>query len=785
MVSRLPRSIGKSGIGASSAVSEERPPRQAINMQQDRETQHMDKDQSPMLLDSPDRHDGDGPGAGHLNAACASAASDPPAGTGHQQLVDKAHLLDVREDSSLKRLDSTAAIHSPRKPAVQPPLQGQSSSNALIMIGQAKPGIPSEESSHTLTLDSKTVVIDVGQPLTVQDCNPKKNKRKRPKAVEPQERVESLDANDDVQIIAEAGCVNGFNLGCSHDQAIEIDTAGAVCVHLTGYSSSAAKGAHQTILQRLNMSVVDDADDLMGLRKVTHVVAPAGVRNRKTVAALATQRWLLRDSWIEACAEAQALVAEAEHGVRRSAATLAGTSFFFEASYRKQHENSIHKVSSLSKLIKFCGGIVVHMGRSDYLLVGDEHDAAGAAGTRPLTLDAFLSLATGSGTDQDKSDEERRQSPTASMHSPQAVGLPQSAAKSSPILRDFFCSTEPTALTIAGRTTAPEQPVPTQSAKRKKVGWSNEECERLAALMRQHSGIQPAQLRFEKIAQDLGTGRSARAVRDMAKKDRVKRTRVADIDDAAEIDRSEAAFCSSKEGSSGQWRFEKHELIGQHIQHRFLGHKKDVEGEPDQYRLHTETSLFVCHSFDSHSTNRIVHRSRYITRDSKQTMRTVAQAIACPVEELVEVNNLRECFQDRNGAGVLTAHSALRVDTYLLQPEVEILQARIFGASVSDNVVKMLVVDTSGVFAVPETTVRESKVLEEADIAATFDESTDGWQRHWQLDQDISDSTDESRLSIGSSASATTESDGDGGVSPTTSVEEAYDDEEVTGWSAI
>ena len=76
-------------------------------------------------------------------------------------------------------------------------------------------------------------------------------------------------------------------------------------------------------------------------------------------------------------------------------------------------------------------------------------------------------------------------------------------------------------------------------------------------------------------------------------------------------------------------------------------------------------------------------------------------------------------------------------------------------------------------------------MLEEADIAATFDESTDGWQRHWQLDQDISDSTDESRLSIGSSASATTESDGDGGVSPTTSVEEAYDDEEVTGWSAI
>ena len=56
------------------------------------------------------------------------------------------------------------------------------------------------------------MVIDVGQPLTVQDCNPKKNKRKRPKAVEPQERVESLDANDDVQIIAEAGCVNGFNL---------------------------------------------------------------------------------------------------------------------------------------------------------------------------------------------------------------------------------------------------------------------------------------------------------------------------------------------------------------------------------------------------------------------------------------------------------------------------------------------------------------------------------------------------------------------------------------------
>ena len=99
--------------------------------------------------------------------------------------------------------------------------------------------------------------------------------------------------------------------------------------------------------------------------------------------------------------------------------------------------------------------------------------------------------------------------------------------------------------------------------------------------------------------------------------------------------------------------------------------------------------------------------------------------------------------------------------------------------------VKLLVVDTSGVFAVPENTVRESKVLEEADIAATFDESIDGWQRHWQLDQDISDSTDESRLSIGSSASATTESDGDGGVSPTTSVEEAYDDEEVTGWSAI
>ena len=774
MVSRLPRSIGKS-IDASSAFSEVEPSRQS--MQQDRETQHMGEDKLPISLDSPDRHDSDGPGAAHLHAACASTACEAAGTVQDHQHVEN---LDARQDSALKRLGSPAGIRNPPKPVVQPavaPLQDPNSSNPLIVQGQDQDGISSAENSHSLTLD-------------VKDSNRKKNKRKMSKVVEPQERVEHLGASDDVQIIAEAGCVNRVNLGCSHDQPTEIDPVGAVCVHLTGYSSSTAKSAHRNILQRLNMSVVDDADDLIGLRKVTHVVAPPGVRNRKTVAALATQRWLLRDSWIEACALAQVMVAEAEHGVRRSAATLAGTSFFFEASYRKQHENSIHKVSSLSKLIKFCGGIVVHMGRSDYLLVGDEHDAAGAVGARSLTLDAFLSLAIGEGADQGKSDVERRQSPIDSMHSPQAVGLPQSADKSSPTLREFFCnsaSAEPTGRTIAvARTKEPEQPIPTQSTKRKKVGWSGEECERLAALMRQHSGLQPPQLRFEKIAQDLGTGRTAEAIRKKTQKDRVKRTRVADMADAAESDRSEAAFRSSEEGSSGQWRFEKHELIGKQIQHRLLGHKKHVGGEPDQYRLH-ETSIFILPLifFDSHSIRRVIYRSRYITRDNKQTMRTVAQEIACSVEELVEVNNLRKCFQNRNGTGVLTADSALRVQTYLLQPEVEILQARIFGASVSDNCL-MLVVDSSGVFAVPETTVREkiSAVLEEADIEAAFDEGIDDWQR----DQDISDSSDESRLSTGSSASAaTTESDasGDGGVSPTTSVEESYADEEVSGWSAI
>ncbi len=265
--------------------------------------------------------------------------------------------------------------------------------------------------------------------LDVQDSSPKKNKRKRSKLNSPEKKDRKLQSrvrdtlavrdcnaelcgdeqhrsnidDNDVQIISETGCVNAVSTGLSHDQAIEIDTVGAVCVHLTGYSNSNTKDAHRNILQRLGVSVVDDAScsDLVGMHRVTHVVAPAGVRNRKTVAALATQRWLLRDSWIEACAQMEDLVAETEHGQRRSAATLAGARFFFESSYRKQFEDSIHKMSSLSKLIKFCGGTVVHMGPSDYLLVGDKHDATGAMGARMLTLDAFFSLA-GDGVDQNK-----------------------------------------------------------------------------------------------------------------------------------------------------------------------------------------------------------------------------------------------------------------------------------------------------------------------------------------------------------------------------------------------
>lgn len=471
----------------------------------------------------------------------------------------------------MKCADTAVSLRKPKvHPAVAPPRGRETSnkaSNTLIAKGQAG-------SSGTGTACDEDLKICTSD---VQDNSPK-NKRKRSNTEEPEKQGEKIplrrsqnplgvrdgnaglqqgagaehnslsvddydDGNDGVQIIAEKGRIS---------VAIDIDAVAAVCVHFTGYSNSTTKDAHRSILQTLGVSVVEDAlcSDLVGMRKATHVIAPAGVRNRKTVAALATQRWLLRDSWIEACAQAQSLVAEAEHGVRLSVATLEGASFFFESSYRKQHADGLHKASSLSKLIKFCGGTVVHMGRSDYLLVGDKHDAASATGATSLTLESFLKLATNGHQDQIRKERLHSQSPPG-MYVPQAGRSPRSAAERSATLRDFFhgaATTGPSGLKIAAeRTELSEQSNSSQPAKRKNVGWSKEEYERLATLMQQYSGLQPAQLRFDKIAQVLGTGRTANAVAEKCR--RLKRTRVVDMDDAAKTDRSLAAFTRSKEGS--------------------------------------------------------------------------------------------------------------------------------------------------------------------------------------------------------------------------------------------
>lgn len=525
----------------------------------------------------------------------------------------------------------------------------------------------------------------------------------------PEAEIDVLDVDDDdVQIVAEKGCANFNsvdNMGLRREQAIELDGLGAVFVHLTGYCSSTKKTAHRSILQRLGVRLVDDpkSGDLTWMRKVTHVVAPAGIRNHKTVAALATQRWLLKDSWVEACAKAQELVAEAAYGDRRGAATLTDTSFFCESSYRTQYDKSIHKMASLSKLIQFCGGTVVYMGRSDYVLVGDEHNAARVAGAKLLTLNAFLSLAAGAEAGPDRNTGDvcpQLHLTTDPMHNSIDGQQSQLTTSSSPVLRDFF----------SGASKPGTQQTGSGIVKQLKPN-----CNKHLSTNQQ--------VKRKEIADDVQ--------RNVDTINIVKRMRVTDIDHAAEIDRTVTAFASSKEGSSGRWRFDNHELIGSQIKHRLLGHKKDSEG----------------------------HAEQHITQDSRQNKHTVAEN--------------------------------MRGGTFFLQPDVEILPARVFGASNTKPVggTTMLLVDKTGVFAVSETTVQKklcesSPVLESADIAAAFDDSTESWEPAWaQLDQETNGSDDLRRLSTDSSASnVTTDSGGSGGdlgVSPTTTVE-SHDGEELT-----
>ena len=147
--------------------------------------------------------------------------------------------------------------------------------------------------------------------------------------------------------------------------------------------------------------------------------------------------------------------------------------------------------------------------------------------------------------------------------------------------------------------------------------------------------------------------------------------------------------CASEQGASCAWQTEGHELIGLTMLHRHVDHVEGDDGKPVQFE----------------------------TKDGKQTMSSVAKKLGCNVKELCEVNTLRGVY------GPLQPCSRLRKETYLLQPLVEILRARV--VAVQDNQVAL--VDGSGAFVVQEDVLRTKKdadsCLLEADILDAWDDA--------------------------------------------------------------
>lgn len=75
---------------------------------------------------------------------------------------------------------------------------------------------------------------------------------------------------------------------------------------------------------------------------VTHVVAPALVRNRKIVAAMAAGNWLLHTSYLDACRQAGCLVSE----VSACEITLAHLPVLRNSLQLKRHSRSMTQMSS-------------------------------------------------------------------------------------------------------------------------------------------------------------------------------------------------------------------------------------------------------------------------------------------------------------------------------------------------------------------------------------------------------------------------------------------------------
>ena len=193
--------------------------------------------------------------------------------------------------------------------------------------------------------------------------------------------------------------------------------------HLTGFEAS-LKASLKSQLVELGVTVVDDVSvscnapstsagaglphsvcvpqDVSDIqkRKVTHLIAPSQSRNMKKLAAQATQRWVLSDSWVTACTAAGKLLPEQKYGARGSAPTIAGRSFEMESAFKLQHATTAVNAGALTKLITFCGGAVMRRAGSaaaDYKLVAERRGrpCKASGGGATLTLEGFLALASG------------------------------------------------------------------------------------------------------------------------------------------------------------------------------------------------------------------------------------------------------------------------------------------------------------------------------------------------------------------------------------------------------
>lgn len=521
-------------------------------------------------------------------------------------------------------------------------------------------------------------------------------------------------------------------------------------VHLTGFGAD-IKSAIRDKLERLGVAIVD-GDGLAFFPGATHLVAPADFRNRKTVAAQATRKWIVTEKWVTACDAAGRLVPEQTYGIRCSVDTLAGKRFFFAETYNLQHGSGLNNRTSLSKLIVCVGAEVsVSAACSDYTLIGD--NATG--GPRCLTLEDFFSLAAGSAhTDANTPTEAAAAADAAVPRRAAAAAAPASspvaAAAAKPTsptvcplapgmsrllaLHDttssvsaWKTSTNPMLLKLHGNTTGAND----GSSGKKRVfagKWKDDDNRRLKEITLRLKHVKPAKAKWEQVAKELGTGRSGVSCQthysDLFGNSKSKRRRIAAAEESArsntgsqtpplpELDGDGEVQQKGDERDTATPIDEEEEASEEtgadtalnEVVSTFIAQAKATEGLPWVLEGHGLIGQFAMHHSLEHKEKDDATAEQYVTTTDKETIATVAKAIGCTPKDLVEVNSARKVFQDRHGKCTLTTKSNLQKATWLLQPVAVVLKARVM--AVNRGLSILLLLDVSGAYTVRDCVLR-------------------------------------------------------------------------------